>query len=214
MKLARFKHVLWDWNGTLLNDAWLCVDVMNGVLARRGLPLLTAERYEQVFDFPVVKYYERLGFDFEKEPFSISGAEFISDYEQRRHEASLQPGAQAVLTALREAGVLQSVLSAYRHDTLEEILRHFGVRDFFRHVVGADNVYAAGKVEQGRALVKRLALAPNEIAIIGDTVHDFEVAREIGCACFLVPSGNHSHARLAACGVTVVKSLQDLVEAE
>ncbi len=210
-KLHRFRHVIWDWNGTLFNDAWLCIDVMNGLLRARELPLLTPERYEQVFDFPVIEYYRRLGFDFEREPFAKSGAEFIDKYELRKHEAQLQPAARDVLDALKKAGKTQSVLSAYRHDTLEQLLKHFAVRDFFDHVVGADDVYAHGKVEQGRALLQRLDYKPCDVAIIGDTVHDFEVAREIGISCFLVPSGNHSRARLESCGVTVIGSLADLI---
>ena len=38
MKLTAYAHVIWDWNGTLLDDAWLCVDVMNGVLRAHDLP--------------------------------------------------------------------------------------------------------------------------------------------------------------------------------
>ena len=51
--MERTKHVIWDWNGTLLDDAVLCVEVMNVVLARRKLPPLTAERYADRFRFPV-----------------------------------------------------------------------------------------------------------------------------------------------------------------
>ena len=54
-----FDHVIWDWNGTLLDDAWLCVDVMNGMLCRRALPVLTPAKYEESFDFPVLDFYRR-----------------------------------------------------------------------------------------------------------------------------------------------------------
>ena len=33
--MGNYRHVIWDWNGTLLDDAWLCVEVLNGLLARR-----------------------------------------------------------------------------------------------------------------------------------------------------------------------------------
>lgn len=210
MKLAAYTHVIWDWNGTLLDDAWLCIEVMNESLARRALPLLTPERYQRVFDFPVIRYYERLGFDLEREPFEVVGAEFIVRYEARRHEASLQPDAREALERLRAAGKAQSILSAYRHDALEELLRHHGVREFFDPVVGADDIYAHGKVAQGRALLDRLGTDPARVALVGDTAHDAEVAKEIGCACFLVPRGNHSRERLASCGVEVVESLREL----
>ena len=65
------KHVIWDWNGTLLDDAWLCVDVMNGMLSKRGLPLITLEIYRNIFDFPVRDYYLKLGYDFDNESFEM-----------------------------------------------------------------------------------------------------------------------------------------------
>lgn len=210
MSASVHRHVIWDWNGTLFNDAWLCVDVMNGLLGRRGLPLLTPARYQQVFDFPVVNYYRRLGFDFEQESFEALGTEFMADYERRRLECSLQPGALDVLGALAERGVTQSVLSAYRHDTLEEVLRHFGVRAFFTQVIGADDHYAGGKLDRGRQWIRDAGLDPREVVLVGDTVHDFDVATAMGTACWLVPGGNHPRERLAACGVPVFDSLAEV----
>ena len=55
-----YTHIIWDWNGTLLDDAWLCVDVMNGMLRERRLPTRTLDQYKEVFDFPVRNYYETL----------------------------------------------------------------------------------------------------------------------------------------------------------
>ena len=63
----KYQHIIWDWNGTLLNDAWLFVDIMNGVLSNRKLPLITVDDYRKLFCFPVKDYYKKLGFDLENE---------------------------------------------------------------------------------------------------------------------------------------------------
>lgn len=209
MKETRFiRHVVWDWNGTLLDDTALCIDIMNGLLAERGLPLLTKERYQELFDFPVVDYYRRLGFDFERDPFHIVGAEFIRRYEARRSEARLQPRARETLAELHAAGFTQSVLSAYKQDTLESLLEQFGVRCFFLDVVGSDNVYAHGKIDQGRLWMASQGLDPSEVLLVGDTRHDFEVARELGCRCLLVADGYHPRSKLEPLGAPVVDNLE------
>ncbi len=208
---SAYRHVVWDWNGTLLNDAWLCVEVMDGVLRTRGLPALTPERYASLFDFPVRDYYVRLGFDFARDPFEVVGAEFIRIYESRRLECGLQAGAHETIEALYTAGVDQSVLSAYRHDTLDELLRHFGLRDRFEHVVGGDDIYAFGKREQGLALLRRIGLPGRDVLVVGDTVHDAEVAAAMGADCRLIPCGHQSRDKLAATGAPVVDSLRDLL---
>lgn len=200
-------HIIWDWNGTLLDDTGLCIDVMNGLLGERGMPLLTRERYHQIFDFPVIEYYRRLGFDFDKDPFAVVGAEFIRRYEQRRTEARLHIDALATLACIRDLGLTQSVLSAYSHHTLEELLTYFGVRSFFSGVMGSDNVYAHGKKEQGLRWIKELKLAPETVVLIGDTIHDFEVAQAMGCRCLLIANGYHPRSRLEPLGTTVLDHL-------
>lgn len=207
---AAIRHIVWDWNGTLLDDTALCIDVMNGLLAERGMPLLDKTRYQVLFDFPVIEYYKRLGFDFSRDPFDIIGAEFIRRYEMRRTEARLQPHAIKTLSALRAAGFTQSVLSAYKHDTLESLLNHFTVRAFFNDVLGSDNVYAHGKIDQGRAWMRAQSIDPQSALLIGDTRHDYEVAQAMGCHCLLVADGYHPRAKLEPLGAPVVNTLREV----
>ena len=122
MNLGKYRHLIWDWNGTLLDDAWLCREIMNRQLTRRGLPILTAERYEAVFDFPVEGYYRKVGFDWRNETFEEAGTEFILEYEKRKKECRLQPGAKELLHQIKKTGKSQAVLSAYSHKTLDEFL--------------------------------------------------------------------------------------------
>lgn len=208
MRLRDYRHVVWDWNGTLLDDAWLCVEVMNGLLRPRALPLLDAARYEEEFRFPVIEYYRALGFDFERDPFERIGTEFIVEYERRRHECGLVPGAREILQTLHAAGMRQSVLSAYRHDTLEELLAHHGVRSLFDHVTGGDDHYAHGKTGQALAWMQRAGVAGVDLVMVGDTLHDAEVAAAMGAACCLVHAGHQSPARLRSAGVPVFASLR------
>ena len=77
VNLIKYSFIVWDWNGTLLDDAWLCVDVMNRMLKERGMPLKTLEEYRDLFDFPVKDYYSKLGYDFNSDPFDEIGMEFI-----------------------------------------------------------------------------------------------------------------------------------------
>lgn len=80
----KIKHIIWDWNGTLLDDLWLSIKAINIVLNRYQLPEIHEEKYLEIFTFPVIDYYERLGFDFEKQPFTVVGTEFIEEYTKRQ----------------------------------------------------------------------------------------------------------------------------------
>ncbi len=208
----RITHVIWDWNGTLLDDAWLCVEVMNEVLGRRRLPALTAARYAEVFRFPVREYYRDVGFDFDAEPFEVVGTEFIAGYSAREAACGLQPGVATVLETLAARGVTQSVLSASQQGRLEAQARRLGVHAHFEALVGLEDHYAAGKVEVGRRWLAGSGVDPRAAVLVGDTDHDVEVAQALGVHSLLVPSGHQSTARLEAAGARVLPALTHLLD--
>ena len=76
----RYKHIIWDWNGTLLDDRWLCIEAINKTLSKRNMNTVTDNEYVELFCFPVKDYYKKLGFDFIREPFSSLGTDFVDYY--------------------------------------------------------------------------------------------------------------------------------------
>ena len=209
----KFKHIIWDYNGTLLNDVQLCVDVMNSMLIPRGLPEINSSIYKAVFDFPVKDYYAELGFDFEKESFEKVGTEFIVKYdEQQRSSTKLHKDTDYILQEISRSGISQSVLSARKEAKLIEELEFFGIAKYFNKIVGLNDHYAAGKLENGKKLVSELKLNPTEIALVGDTVHDCEVAVKTGINPILISHGHHTIERLEKCKITVFNDLREVWE--
>ncbi len=211
MRLEEYEHIIWDWNGTLFDDVDLCVNIINGVLKRRGLPQLTVEKYKSIFTIPVENYYIAAGFDFSVEPFEKVGKEWMDEYEERKLESGLSKGAMEMLNYLKGKGIKQSILSAYKQDTLNAIVDHFGIREYFEFIIGLNHIYATSKIDLGRELIKKIGASPEKTLLIGDTVHDFEVANEIGARCVLLAGGHQSREKLSRCGVPVFNSLTDLM---
>ena len=202
-------QIVWDWNGTLLDDVQLCLEMMNRLLARYALPSISLEHLREELCFPVVHFYRKIGFDFERLSFEKIGAEFIELYEGGKDACRLQPGAREVLGSIQRRGIGQAVLSAYMHTSLVEVLRGFKVQQYFSEVSGLEDIYAAGKIDSGHALLKRLGAKRQSTVLIGDTVHDYEVASALGISCILVSHGHNSKRRLLNCGAPVVDSLDE-----
>lgn len=208
--MKKYKHIIWDWNGTLFNDTELCHSIINGLLIRNEIEGISLQKYKEIFDFPVKKYYQKAGLDFNKASFEVLGKEFMDEYEERKFESSMFKEAEDILETARALGYTQSLLSAYHHDLLVKITVHFGIKDYFIGLNGLDNIYAAGKVEIGKKWVKKLGYKNGEVVLIGDTIHDFEVAGEIGVDSVLIASGHQTKARLLKCGVPVFDDLSSL----
>lgn len=202
--------ILWDWNGTLLDDAEFGVRIVNGLLRSRGLPERSREDHARLFDFPVIRYYERLGFDFEKEPFEDISHDFVDSYYGSVHECPLHGGTRQILQALQAAGYRQMVLSATRQDLLEASVRSHGLTPYFETLLGIDSVHAPGKGGRGCDWIKESGVDPARVLLVGDTVHDAEVAEEMGIACWLVNAGHHPEERLKGTGKPLFPSLESV----
>lgn len=209
--VEKYKHVIWDWNGTIINDVVLGVDIINGLLKERGLSLLTLDIYREVFTIPVKDYYANLGFDFSKEPFEIVGKYWMDEYEKRKFECRLYEGVVDLMEKINKMGIGQSILSAYSQHTLEEMVDHYDLEKYFEHIMGLDNIYAASKLHLGIGLMERLGNEKAETLVIGDTIHDFEVATEIGADCVLVANGHQSKNKLMTVTNNVIDTIEQLL---
>ena len=129
-------HILWDWNGTLLDDVGPCVRAINAILRRNRLPRLTIQRHREIFCFPVRRYYERLGFHLTESEWVRIAAEFHDRYRPLAADAPLRPGVLAALRRMGRRGWTLSILSASEITLLEHMVRARRLRGFFAHIAG------------------------------------------------------------------------------
>lgn len=205
------EHVIWDWNGTLLDDVWLSVQSINTVLNRYELPQITTSYYLDIFTFPVIEYYKLLGFNFEKDPFKKVGTEFINEYTFNQYNPKLHDGSINVLKTIHDSPVGQSLVSAATQRMLDKLMVYHKIGHYFEHIIGQDNHYAYGKEDTVTELLDEKALNPSNVLFIGDTIHDHEVAINLGMQCILISHGHTSQERLMATGSVVLPNLHSFI---
>jgi len=132
----KYKHIIWDWNGTIINDVELCVDVGNNLFRKKNIPQISVEKYRSIFTIPVKEYYVAAGFDFSAHSFESIGKEWMDEYEDRKYECSLYNDLISVMERFIELNIPQSVLSAYKQDRLEAMIKKLGLGKYFSHIIG------------------------------------------------------------------------------
>ncbi len=202
--------IIWDWNGTLLDDAELCRTAINKMLKVRELPELSMDIYRDVFTFPVIEYYKVIGFDFSKEDWDPVAMEFIDLYLKALPGCGLTPFAAETLEAFHKKGYRQAIISAMQHDELIKSVSTLGIHQYFDFIGGIGDHYAHSKTDNARTYLKLAGLNPEQITLIGDTIHDSEVATELQCKCMLVATGHQSYNRLKSTGLSVLNDLSEV----
>lgn len=203
--------IVWDWNGTLLDDVNVCLSCLNDTLDFADLPHLSGlDRYREIFGFPIQDYYVRAGFDFSKIPWPVLANHYMDDYMSRWRQCSLFPDVLEALDSVKEQNGDNIILSASRLDYLKEQVGSFPLENRIDALYGIGDIYAHSKLELAEGF-KATCLEGDEIWCIGDTLHDAEIAGKIGAHCILICRGHQSRQRLETAGVPVVSDCKEAV---
>lgn len=201
------KQILWDWNGTLLDDLQYGMDVRNRIFPTFNLPTIDSiQEYHAQFTFPIRLYYERAGVT--DEIFVPIAHAWMDEYVRGFSTVPLHQDALETLDRFAAAGLMQTVLSASKLDLLTQQIAQFDIQHHFSAILGLGDIYAGSKEEIGRQYLLGCSIAPEETVMIGDTLHDAEVAASIGAKCILVARGHQSRETLLTAGVPVVDTLK------
>ena len=193
-----------------MDDRWLCIEGINCSLKKRGLSEITDDIYKDMFTFPVEHYYKKVGFDFTNEPFRVAGDEFVEYYGKFFHKVKLHDQVDSVLDSISNAGLSQSILSAGKQEYLYEWVELHGLSDYFVMIRGIDNQYATGKIELGLSFINELSYPKDNVVMVGDTVHDSDVADAMGIDCILINHGHMGTKKLKATGCKVFSNMMQV----
>lgn len=200
----QIEHIIWDWNGTLLDDIDVSMAALNSVLDHHQLPRVTKkEEYRRLFQFPVMEYYKKVGFVFEKTPFTMLADEYMRYYQPNSTQCKLHVGVKTILRDMKKQGIQQYLLSASNLTFLKQQVANYDIAQYFKGMYGLDNIHAYSKAKLAKDFVLAANLPKQKTVFIGDSVHDSEVAKGAGCLCILIANG-HEHVdklRLTGCPV-------------
>ena len=130
------KILIWDFNGTIVDDLDLCVEIENIMLKERRIrDHITREEYASHFHFPVIDYYYWLGYTFEDETYEEVSAEFNELYEKGFHTCGLMEGYREKIREAKEKGYRNVILSASKQDDLRSQCMRLGISDDFLEII-------------------------------------------------------------------------------
>jgi len=206
-----YTHLVWDFNGTILDDIQLGIDCVNVMLKKRNLKTLdSVEEYRAIMRFPVIDYYRDLGFDMKTEDYyDVLAPEWVALYLAGEKNCPMMPGVLTVLEAAKDAGIKQLVISATKTEQLMNQLGRLGLVSYFDEILGLDNFYAASKTELAAAW--RRAHPEAVVLSVGDTDHDADLGDVLGAQCLLYTGGHQSEERLLTRGKPLIHHIEEIM---
>ncbi|MDY6142486.1 MAG: HAD hydrolase-like protein [Bacilli bacterium] len=206
----KYDYLVLDFNGTIIDDVDLCLNILNHLLEERNYKKVSLEEYKHIFTFPIKKYYINAGFDLEKYSFTSISNEFISLYQKASLNCKLYEGINELIDKCNNR-IKVVLLSASQIDNLKEQTDHFGLSEKFEAILGTSTIEAASKVEIGKNYFKDKQ--DKKILFVGDTTHDAEVASAIGADALLITHGHQARdILLKANPLKVIDSFKEVAD--
>lgn len=204
------KIIIWDFNGTLVNDAYLGAQINNELNLEHGLAPLDPEYYRDHFSHPPRIFYEEIGYDFSRESYDELSREFMRRYVARQGEVKLTDGVRENLEAFAQKGARQFIVSAHSQELLLEHTAQLGIDHYFEQIIGTDSTVVTGKVQRALQFAAQSGIDFSHAIFIGDTDHDKETAQALGCRCLLYSGGHQSRRRLERCDLPVADDMLEV----
>lgn len=206
------KHIIWDFNGTLLNDTQLSLDVDNNVFEKLGIPAITLDDYRNNMTMPVRDFYPTVGVDYSVHSYETIARLWLDEFNQKAVGVGLVSGALDAIRFFHGQGRSQSVLSASYEPSLRKQCEALGLTPYMADISGLEDESASKKTEIGRRQLRELGLEGRDVVLIGDMLTDAHLAEDLGADCILVSWGHNDLKRLLSSGLPVARDFGELEE--
>lgn len=202
-------HIIWDYNGTVLDDAAVSVTAVNEMLRERSLPLTDIDAYRETVALPLEDYYTSLGF--QGADMSRLSVEFRSHCGQHPELASIFDDFYDTARNVKALGIKSILLSSLYTPFLMAEVEKYQIAGYFDRITGLNNKSVGSKLDTCKALIIEDGLSPESLLIIGDMVNDARMAKALGAHCVLIPNGHNSRRRCEQEQVAVLDCLSDVI---
>lgn len=205
--------VVWDWNGTLINDVSLNISIMNHLLKEYNLPQINYNQYRSYFCFPIRLFYSKLGFNVNDDvEYAKLVSKFNSSYQSRMMNLNLFKGSAELLMNLKNNGIKQFLVSGLNNNDLQRQVFDKGIADYFDIIIGSSVSDANDKNSIVKKLIQSYKIDPNETLFVGDTINDYEIAMSNECDCVIVTYGHQNELALSGYTSNLIDKITDLYD--
>jgi phosphoglycolate phosphatase len=195
---SRFDCVVFDWDGTLMDSTFVIADSIQKAAADVGLPVPSYQQASYVIGLGLRDALLRAMPTAKPEQYGLISERYRFHYLARDADLTLFPGIVELLAKLKQQNQLLAVATGKSRVGLNRALQHASLRGMFDATRCADEGEPKPHPWMLQDLSRELEIPCERMLMIGDTVHDRELARRAGASFVGVSYGAHPAAELGA----------------
>ncbi len=196
----RFKLLVFDWDGTLVDSQARIVGSFHNAIADLALPKRSSAQITHVIGLSLEIAIATLFPEASPQQHSLLGQAYRHNFFNAPAKASpLFPGVVDGLHAFQKAGYDLAVATGKSRQGLYQALAETELKKLFHSTRTADDTCSKPNPQMLHEIMDELVVSPNETLMIGDTDYDLQMAQNASVASVAVTYGMHDKTRLLAC---------------
>ena len=197
--MPQIKGVLFDWNGTVLDDANASLAGANALFSAAGCKEISLARFRKTFQIPIDQYVNQNGLS--KSEYKKNVVEFQrifrNEYREHVKYCKTKKNARKLLQWLQKKKIKIGILSADMEEDIHFNLKRLKLESYIDAIVGHKTIVTGQHASKDVPKAARLLKVPKEnLLIVGDTGHDISVGKEFNVPVVAVTGGYYSRKRL------------------
>jgi phosphoglycolate phosphatase len=193
----RFDLIVFDWDGTLIDSIGWIVHCLQkaGTVCGFAVPELQATK--DVIGLSIYRAMATLypGAD------TAMVEKLVTCYQDEYRSKPLSrdnffPGVYGMLVELKQTGHQLAVATGKTRVGLDDVLKATATRDLFCTTRCADETASKPDPQMLHEIMADLGVVPSRTLMVGDSVHDLQMALNANVASVAVASGTHSEGFL------------------
>ncbi|TFH85137.1 HAD family hydrolase [Billgrantia azerbaijanica] len=196
----RYRLVIFDWDGTLMDSAARIVSCMQAAAREAGWGELDEAAVREIIGLGLPEAIARLCPGIDAERAEVLRSRYAFHFVQGdTTPMRFFPGVEAGLARLREPAARRlAVATGKSRKGLDRVFRESDSGRWFHASRTADETRSKPHPQMLEELLAELDVDVGEAVMIGDTEYDLEMARALGMDRVAVTWGVHATERLAA----------------
>ena len=195
--MSAYDLIVFDWDGTLMDSTRLIASCLQAACRDVETPVPTDEDALFGIGLDLASQFARVAPGLDAAGRQALTERYRHHFLAREHEAPLYDGVEALLGELHGRGHRMAVATGKARRGLERALDASGLRPWFEATRCADEGFAKPHPDMLLMLLDMTGVAPGRALMVGDTLHDLELAANAGIAAVAVSYGAHTAAQLA-----------------
>lgn len=194
---TRFELIIFDWDGTLSDSVGLITDLMIQSFLLHNVSPPSRMEVADILGIKLNEAFKILLKEKDQNASELIFNSYIELYNQSSNKVKLFDGVELGIKELHRYGYKIAIATGGGRNYLDSCLAQTSIKDFINVTKTSDDCFSKPHPQMCNEILNELIIEPEKSIVIGDSIHDLQMAKNAGISSLAVTYGAHKQDSLS-----------------